>query len=144
MSDQTTKATRPLTAFQSVPLPLVAGGKAVQGCMACIDVSAGVARGSSLSGNANLVKVGVWTQSVDNSAGTTTTQVMAELDFELWGRWFDNATGGAAVAAGNLFSDVYILDNHTVGTTSSGNSKAGRAWELSPDGLKVLVETYTL
>jgi len=47
-----------------------------------------------------------------------------------------------AVTASNLFADVYILDDQTVTTASSGNSKAGRVWAVDADG--VCVESYTL
>lgn len=117
------------TTLKKVALPLVAGAKAFQGGMACIDTSAAVVR-PGVAGNANLVKVGEFNESVDNSAGTGTTLVMVNLDREIIGRWYDNATGGNAATSSNLFQDVYVLDDHTITTSSSGNSKAGRMWGL--------------
>lgn len=111
----------------TVSLPLGAGLKAFQGGIACADTSAAVVKPGA-SGNANLLKIGEFAESVDNSAGTGTAQVNVRLDHELDGRWYDNATGGNAVTASNLFADCYILDDHTVTTSSSGNSKAGRVW----------------
>jgi hypothetical protein len=144
MSALTQKRTPKLTSKSSIPLSLVAGGKATQGGMACLDTTAAIAK-SGASGNANLIRVGVWAESVDNTAGGSATNVMCDLDHEIWGQWFDNATGGAAIGASQLYTtSAYILDDHTIGTTSSGNSSAGRVWEISPDGLKVFVEEYRI
>jgi hypothetical protein len=140
MAALTVARTRRPRPMKNIPLPLAAGAKATQGGMACIDVSAGSAKPGA-AGNANLVRVGVWAETVDNSGGGTTAPALAELDHEIVGLWFDNATGGAAVSA--LFADCYMLDDHTVTSTSSGNSKAGRVWAI--DAVKgVLVESFTL
>lgn len=67
---------------------------------------------------------------------------MVNLDREVVARWYDNDTGTAVVAA-NVGSDCYILDDHTVTGSSTGNSVAGRVWQV--DSVKgVLVEAYTL
>lgn len=123
-----------------VALPLAAAVAAYEGGMACIDTSAGnVTKGAS--GNANLVRVGEFQESLDNSAGTATTPVMVNLDKEIVCKWYDNATGAAAVVA--LFGDAYISDDHTVTVTAGSNSKAGRVWAI--DSVKgVAVETTNL
>lgn len=123
-----------------VALPLAAALVAHEGGMACIDTSAGSVK-PGVAGNANLVRVGDFQESVDNSAGTATTPVMVNLDREVVCKWFDNATGAAAVVA--LFSTAYIADDHTVTVTSSGNSASGRVWAI--DSVKgVAVETTNL
>lgn len=113
--------------LKNVALPLAGSATAWQGGMACIDVAAGTVKPGAAA-NANLVRVGNFADSLDNSASTATAQVLVALDREVVAQWYDNATGGNAVTL--LFSDVYILDDHTVTTASSGNSKAGRVWAI--------------
>lgn len=126
----------------ALPLASGAGMTAYQGGMACVDTSASLVKPGA-SGNANLIRVGTFAESIDNSAASTSTQILVALDKEIIGQWFDNDTGSNKVTAANLFSDVYILDDHTVTLVSSGNSKAGRVWAV--DNTKgVLVESYTL
>ena len=131
--------TQPL---KNIPLPLAAGQTVWMNGIACGDTSAGTVK-KGASGNANLLRIGEFMQNLDNSAGTGTIQVMVSLDKEIVVRWYDNATGANAVTSANLFADVYMLDDHTVTTASSGNSKAGRVWGV--DAIKgVAVEAYTL
>jgi len=132
-------------AFRSIALPLASGAgmKAFQGGMACVDTSSAQAKPGA-SGNANLLRVGLWAETYDNSSGAANVNVLVDLDKEIFGQWFDNVTGANAVVAANLFQDVYILDDHTVTNSASGNSKAGRAWALNAAATQVLVEAYTL
>jgi hypothetical protein len=131
-----------VTTMAVVSLPIPGSVTVYQGGMACIDIVAGLAKNGAAA-NANLVRVGTWTVTVDNSASTATAKASVTLDHEIVAGWFDNATGANAVLAADLFSDVYILDDHTVTKASSGNSKAGRVWGVdSTNG--VLVESYTL
>lgn len=116
------------TTWKNIPLPLDAGEVAYLGGIACIDTSAGVCvPGQS---GTSLVKVGEFLETLDNSDSTVTNFVMVSLDHEIVTRWYDNATGGAAVT--DLFSSCYILDDHTVTSTSGGNSVCGRVWALDP------------
>lgn len=140
-----TQARMPIeTRYKSLALPLASGAgmKAWVGGIACLDTVANVAKPGA-SGNANLVKVGEWMENVDNSGGSAPTQVLVSLDHEVVVRWYDNATGGAAVTTSNLFATAYMLDDHTVTSSSSGNSAIGRVWALDP--IKgVAVETTAL
>ena len=115
--------------YDVVPLPLASGEKVFRNGIACIDTSAHLAKNGA-SGNANLIPVGEWLDSYDNSAGTGTVQVMCRLYQEITVRWYASDTGGNAVTSSNLYSDVYILDDQTVTTSSSGNSKAGKVWAV--------------
>ncbi len=123
--------------FKIIALPLGGSQSVYQGGMACIDIVAGtVVKGAAA--NANLVRVGEFEQTLDNSASTATAYVMVNLDEEVVTKWYDNATGGAAVVT--LFTNCYILDDHTVTATSGSNSVAGRVWAI--DTVKgVAVET---
>lgn len=119
------------TTYDVVPLPLASGSgqTAFKGGIACIDTSAHNAKVAA-AGNANLIPVGEWIQQYDNTSGTGTVQVMCRLYQEITVRWYDSDTGGNAVTVSNLYSDVYLLDDHTVTTSSSGNSKAGKVWAV--------------
>lgn len=130
---------------KNMALQLVGGAKAWQGGAACIDTSANVVR-PMVSGNANLIRIGEFQESVDNSAvtaGGATLPVVISFDTEFVMRWYDNATGAAAVTAGNLYQNVYMLDDHTVQITTTGNSVAGRCYQLDPVN-GVLIQRSTL
>lgn len=125
-----TQARMPLeTRVKNISLPFASGSgqTAYVGGMACLDNSAHLVKVGAAS-NANLLKVGEFLENVDNSTGAASTTVMVSLDREIVLRWYDSATAGNAVTASNLFTNVYILDDHTVTTSSSGNSVAGRVW----------------
>jgi hypothetical protein len=119
------------TRYKNIALPLGAGLTAWQGGIACLDTAANVCKPGA-SGNANLIKVGEFLESNNNSAGTGSSYVMVSLDVEIVLKWYDNATGAGNVTSSYLFDDVYVNDDHSVTTTSSGNSEAGRVWALDP------------
>lgn len=123
-----------------VNLPLAAVSVFLGG-MACIDVSTGYCT-KGAAANANLVRIGNFANTVDNSGGAAgDLQVSVVLDKEIVADWYANATGGAAVSA--LFGSCYILDDQTVTNSSSGNSVAGRVWAVDST-YGVLVETTNL
>lgn len=137
MANLTIKRTPIDEVFRVIALPLAAQS-VFQGGGACIDVATATCK-KMASGNTNLVRVGNFEESADNT-GALAPYVLVRLDFERFGTWYDSATGGGAVTVSNLFADVYMLDDHTVTTSSSGNAKAGRVWKV--DTVKgVLVES---
>lgn len=119
------------TTLKNVPLPIASGTKVFLGGIACLDTSAHLATNAA-AGNANLIPVGEWLENTDNTAGPSTIYAMCNLTNEVTIRWYDSDTGGNAVTSGNLYSNVYLLDDHTVTTSSSGNSIAGRVWAVDP------------
>jgi hypothetical protein len=128
--------------FKSRAFPLAIGEKAFINCRATGDKTTGTLKQPAV-GNANLVSIGDFAETVDNSAGAATVQVLVELDHEIFTRYYDSVTGAGAVTAANLFSDVYWFDNNSVTTSSSGNSLAGRVWGVSTiNGVEV--EFYNL
>ncbi len=128
------------TRFKQIPLPLKTLLVAYAGGMACIDSADGCVK-PGVSGVTTLTRVGDFAESLDNSANTGSSNVLVNLDKELVGKWYDNATGGAAVVT--LFTSCYVLDDHTVTATSGSNSVAGRVWAI--DTVKgILVETTNL
>jgi hypothetical protein len=116
--------------FKNCSVILAASVKATKGGVACIDTSAGVWK-PMVSGNANLVRLGLWTETNDNTGSTATTRVMVSLDQEIYGQWLQNATGGSAVTTANLYKAVYAVDDHTVGNAAiGGGSSMGTAFDL--------------
>lgn len=124
--------------FKKLPLPLDygTGMTAYENAMACVDTSTGTVKPGA-AGNTDLIRIGTFEDAYDNSAGGATVLVLVNLDQELCGRWFDNATGGAAVT--QLFTVATIIDNNTVGSTGDGN--AGVVWML--DTVKGVLVTST-
>ena len=112
-----------------VALPMAAV-KVYQGGIACWDTANGVVTNGKAS--TTLIKIGEWEVSYDNSGGVSGgAQVLVDLDTEFMLRWYDNDPGGGALVAANIGTMVYILDDHTVTSTSAGNSFAGRLWKLN-------------
>lgn len=126
---------------KAIPLLLAAAQKVFQGGIACGDTSTGTVKKAAAS--TTLVRIGEFTENVDNSAGATSVQVLVDLDHEVVGRWYANDTGANAISAADLFNDVYMLDDQTVTKASSGTSKAGRAWAVDSNlGVAVVAYIY--
>lgn len=141
MAALTAKRMTRFDTLKTVSLPL-ATQAVFQGGIACYDTAALGSVKKGVAGTATLVKIGEFAESADNSGGNS-PRVLVKLDREIFAEWYDNSTGAnAATLAANLFGLVYIADDHTVTTASSGNSVAGRVWDV--DSLKgVLVEKAT-
>ena len=126
------------TTLKNIHLPLATNQTAWQGGRAAIDTSTGTVKACA-SGNTNLVPIGDFTESLTTTSAAGTIGVA--LDHEIVCRWWDNVTGGNAVTT--LFTTCYMLDDHTVTNSASGNAAAGRVWAL--DATKgVLVENTGL
>lgn len=119
------------TSLKEVQLLLAAGAVAQQGEACCIDTAVNFVKPPA-GGVNTLVSIGEFLESVDNSAGTGAVLVNVSLDMEIWVRWYDNATGGGAIAEPALGKTAYWLDNNTLTGTAGGNSKAGRVWFTDP------------
>jgi len=121
---------------KKIRLPIGANMKAFKGGIACFDSAAA---GNVVQGKASttLTRIGVFAETVDNTGGAAgALLVNVELDREVQGQWFAN---DGSVDATKIGADVYIADDHTVTTTSAGNSKAGRCWKVDSQ-LGVAVE----
>lgn len=128
--------------FKNIPLVLAGSTSVFEGGIACLDTSAHVCTKGAAS-NANLIRVGEFLQDYDNSGSTATANVMVSLNQEIVIRWYDSVTGGSAVTVANLYATVYIFDDHTLTTSSSGNSSAGRLWAVDPvKGVGVVQTTF--
>lgn len=122
-------------------LPLNGGSIAYAGGMACLDTADGACKPGAAA--TTLVNVGVFGETVDNSAGSDgDKKVNVQLHRVVRAQCWLNVAGGNAVTAAYLGSDVYILDDQTVTIDATGHSKAGRCWGVEViDGVsQVLVE----
>jgi hypothetical protein len=119
--------------IKKLTYPLAAGATAWEGGLACIDTSA---YGSVKQGQVSttLIPIGWFIQSVNNSAGGSTVPVGVELFTEKDISYWDSVTGAGAITSANLFQPVYIADDHTLTTVSTGASEFGRVWAISPQG----------
>lgn len=125
---------------KKIRLKIGANMKAYKGAAACFDSTAA---GNVVQGKASttLTRIGVFAETVDNTGGPAgALLVNVELDREVYGQWFANDGSVTAAAIG---TDVYMADDHTVSTTATGSSKAGRVWAVDSQ-LGVAVEAYTL
>lgn len=86
---------------------------------------------------ATFVPVGVFEEDQDNTGAAGSVSVLVRLQHEIHASWLENA--GNITLAANLFGIAFFADDHTVTATSTGNSAAGRIWDV--DAIKgVLVE----
>lgn len=133
------RAQKPFS-IKKIRLPMGANFKAWKGGIVCFD-SANPGYVYKGKASTTLTRIGVFAETVDNTGGSAgALLVNVELDKEIWCQFFANDSSVTSAALG---TDVYIADDHTVTTTSSGNSKAGRCWAVDSQ-LGVAVEQYTL
>lgn len=123
--------------IRNMQFPLAGSAKAFQGGMCGATTTTGLV--APATNAANVINIGQFLESNDNSGSTLTSYVNVELAREIDCFWYDNATGGAAVVASNLFSNVYVQDDHTVTTTAGAGIVAGRVWQID-SSLGVLVQ----
>lgn len=115
--------------IKKITYPLVAGGTAWGGGIACINTAALGSVTNGQSGVATLIRIGLFINNVNNSAGGAAVPVGVDLDEEIMLDWFDAAGTGTPTIA-NLFQMMYIASDHEVTTTTTSNSKAGIMWAL--------------
>jgi hypothetical protein len=111
-------------------LPLAGLSTAYRGGQAAADTSSGCVRPATLN-SATLINIGQFADDVSTSGSTATSFVNVELSREIDCYWYDNATGANKVTSTSLFSNVYMLDDHTVTlSTGTGSAIAGRVWAV--------------
>lgn len=72
--------------------------------------------------------IGVAAETVDATSADALLNV--DLEVEITVEWFANATSTDAVAATDLGSRGYMMDDQTVTITAAGRSVAGRIWAV--------------
>lgn len=116
-----------------IALPLPSGKTAWTGGTACVDSSNPGVVVPGVAGSATLTPIGVFNQDLANTSGSNQL-VGVTLFKEVELSYFDNVSGGGAVALANILTTGYIADDHSVTTTSSGNSALGRIWIFNAAG----------
>jgi|SRR5580704_7783370 hypothetical protein len=120
-------------AIKNVTYPLAIGAKAFENGMCCYDTGAyGAVKQGAVS--TTLVPIGTFIASYDNTSGGANVPIGIELFKEHPVTYWDSVTGGGAITIANLFQLVYIADDHTLTTVSTGASAFGRVWWVSPPG----------
>lgn len=108
-------------------LPLAPGKKAYKGATAVGRPSTGYVYPSiPASGATSDVFLGLFAETIDNSANTATT-LNVTVDFlkEKTLLWRGNDPGGGAIVATSRFNACYALDDQTVSTTTTNAQKMG-------------------
>ena len=102
--------------------------KIFSGAIVCANAAGDLVKGASGTG---LVALGVADKTYDNTGGATgATSAKAQR-----GTFFmDNGTTGAVTASTARGALLYLEDDHTVTTTSTTHSIAGRFWGMDPAG----------
>jgi hypothetical protein len=122
--------------FQRIRRALATSEISVKGKVAYGKVGDGLLYGDP-SALTSLLPIGYFTENVTGD-GTLTTVV--ELFREVKANWLANDSNPNEVDQGDVFSECYAKDGATVTMLSTSHSKAGRVWDVSADGTKVLVE----
>jgi hypothetical protein len=115
--------------IDTMVFPLAGSVKAFEGGAAAWDSTATGAV-YPVTAKSNLIEIGQFKESVDNSASTATSFVNVELAREIKCFWYDNGTGTDKVLSSDLGGTAYGLDDHTVSRLSSGKSAVGRIWKV--------------
>lgn len=111
---------------KNIALPLLNGFKSFAGGIACLDPNAATVK-QGLSANPQLVPIGEFVDTVDNTSGSAAVNVVISLDDELVLRNYDN-DGGTPVTSANLYQICYLLDDHTATMNPTNNAVLGRVW----------------
>lgn len=116
---------------------LQSGEQVFEGSLVAIDTAAGtLVRGQTGTG---LLPIGLAIDIPETgTTGNGTLTIKVRLFREVIAFWFANATAGAALTSANVGQLCYVLDDQTVTNSATGNSVAGRVWNVNSTG--VLVE----
>ena len=106
---------------------LATGKKALKGGIAVYDESAAaVIPGEEQT---DLFPIGLFAETVDNTAGTAPVSVNVQMFREVVVRWFAN--GGATPATVNdIGKTCFVLDDQTVTMDGTGHSAFGTVWAV--------------
>ncbi|MDB4996654.1 MAG: hypothetical protein JWM74_4086 [Myxococcaceae bacterium] len=105
---------------------LASGTKAFKGGRAALNSSGQVVPITAAPG---LLVIGSFAETVDATAGALPVQV--EFPVEIWLEYLVNGTAGDAIAATDVGSICYSLDDQTVSISpGTGRTIAGRIWDV--------------
>lgn len=123
------------TKYKNVALPMNFGSgmKCQVGSAMGVDTSTHYV--APMGTSSTQIPIGIALETVDLTAASAAGTVLIDLYEEVDVRWYDSVTGGNAVSTtvggGSFFQTVYFTDDHTVSTSSSSNSLAGRVWDAN-------------
>ena len=115
--------------------PLATGQKAWKGGTACGDTATHTCK-KGATGNTNLLVLGTFNETIDNTAGGAAVPVEVNFIREVRAVW--RANDGTITKAANLFGPAYVLDDQTVTANAANNSKFGTILDVDAS-LGVLV-----
>lgn len=100
-----------------------------QGGRACFDTSTGLVAKAFAS--TTLVPIGDY---VEDQLTVSGQKVLINLDNKITAKWFGNSASTDLIAAAQVGSDCYLVDDQTVAKTSATSTRsiAGRVWALDP------------
>lgn len=112
-------------------VPLKAATQVFAGGIAMVDAGYGRPGGTAL----NLIAVGRWAQSVNNTGAAGAKEALAEEGTFLW----ENSSAGDAIAQADVFKDCYVVDDQTVAKTdgTGTRSRAGKVHKVTSEGVWV-------
>lgn len=121
---------------REIDLPVAASAKFYRGAAVTFDISDVSACPAGTGTDTDQFPVGFALNAPDNSSGAKgDKKVHVDVQPGVDCCVFLNDAGGGALTSANLLSIVYWLDDQTVTSTSTNNSKAGRLWRIDGDGL---------
>jgi hypothetical protein len=119
-----------------ISLPVAAAAKFYRGAMVCFDISDVSAAPAGTGTDTDTFPVGFAINAPDNTNGQKgDLKVLTEVHPTVECHVLHNDDAGGALDATDLLSIVYWLDDQTVTSTSTNNSKAGRLWRIDGDGM---------
>lgn len=138
-ADRAPRVTTKVTS--ALPMNFGSGMKVFKGSRVAVNTATNYVE-PARSGVTTLIPIGTAAQDLDLSAASASQNVLVRLDRPIELFWYDSVTGANAVSntvgGGSFFTTVYMSDDHTVTTASSGNSVAGRVWDANAvDGVAV-------
>lgn len=136
LASQRPNEPRAMTRFR---VPLAVNTAAYKGGAAGIETASNANQGKvvPMSVSTSLVYIGHFAENV--SASASAQNVNIDLQKEVFAYWYVNSASPNAVAATDVGSVCYFVDDQTVSISGTGNSLAGRVWAV--DSTKgVLVE----
>lgn len=120
------------TTGRSRAFPLEAASKIYGGTLACLNAGGNLVKGIA---STTLKCVGVAQQTYDNTAGAAGA-IVGETKVGVYGP-FANSAAGDLIAATDVGSDCYIVDDSTVAKTSGSGTRsvAGKVWAVDASGV---------
>lgn len=136
MSALSAERERPRRYFiREISVPLAASVETFRNACISWDASDVSAAPAGTGTDTDTFALGFALQNVDNSSGSKGDKnCIVDLFEPVECVELENDPGAGALDATDMLSIVYFLDDQTVTSTSTNNSKAGRFWGLTPEG----------